>query len=178
MKFMPAGYFQLHLDKVNPCNHLSDWMLHLKSRVHLHKEELVGLGVQDKFNSTRIEVSHSFCSLDSCLSNLSSNLLSNLTRGFLDNLLMESLDWAVSFIEIDVVSVFVSNDLDFYVSGLCNILLNNHVVVIERVFGFLFGSFQLVLEFFLVFNNSHSSAATSHRRLYDHWITNLVSLLF
>ena len=76
---------------------------------------------------------------------------------------MSSLDSAVSFVQMQVVSVLVSEDLHLNVSGLLDILLNDHVIIAETLHGLSLGGLELLLELTLGLDDTHtfSTAAKS-----------------
>jgi len=149
-------------------------MLHLQSSVHLHKVELIISGIEYKLDSTRIDISNSSCSLDSSITNLFAYLLRYLRWCLLNDLLMTSLHRAVTLIQVDVVAVSVTEDLELDVSRLLDVLLNYNVLVVETLQSFSLGSIELVMEFFLMANDTHALATTSQGGLDDHWETDLL----
>jgi hypothetical protein len=67
----------------------------------------------------------------------------------------------------------ITEYLKFDVARFLNILLNNYVLIIERLKSFSLGSFKLVVEFLLMSNDSHTFASTTKRCLDNDWETDL-----
>ena len=90
---------------------------------------------------------------------------------------MSSLDSAVTLMHVDIVTMLVSEDLHFNMSGMLNVLLDNHVIVIESFHGFSFSCIELVLELSLVSDDSHSFTTTTKRCLEHDGEANFARLL-
>ena len=82
-------------------------------------------------------------------------------RGFLKNLLVSTLDAAISFPKRNAVSVLVREYLGLNMAGCGDVLLNEHDVVTERVEGFGFGGGELVKEDGRGGGNAHSFTTTT-----------------
>jgi hypothetical protein len=175
-KMLSTGDLELPLDKINTCYHLCDGMFDLESGVHLHEVVLVVGRVEDKLNGSSVKVPNSLCSCDCSISDSLSKKGVNLTRSFLDDLLVSSLDGAISLVKIDIVAMHISEDLHFDMPWLLNVLFNEHMVVTKTLHAFSLGSVQLIKELGLLHNDSHTFSTTSERCLQHHWKANLFGL--
>ena len=90
---------------------------------------------------------------------------------------MASLHSAVSFIEVDVVAVFVAKHLNFDVSGPFDVLFNNHVVVFKPFHCLVLGRIQLLVELAFIPYNSHALAASAEGSFKHDWESNFLGLL-
>ncbi len=90
-QFLPRSYTQLPFNKVLPSDHLSHWVLHLQSGVHFHEVELICNSIENKFDCASIDITNSFGSLDSSVTNLFSNFLTDLRGCLFNDLLVTSL---------------------------------------------------------------------------------------
>jgi len=158
-------------------DHLSYRMLDLKTCVHLHKVELISDSVKNELNSTSIYITNSSCSLDSSLSNLFSNILANLWWCLFNYLLMSSLHWAISFIQVDIITVTITEYLQFNVTWLLDILFNDHMLITKALQCLTLSCIELIEELLLMSNDSHTLATTSERGLDDNGEPNLFGLI-
>jgi hypothetical protein len=90
---------------------------------------------------------------------------------------MPPLHTTIAFIQIDVISVMVAEDLHFDMSRLLDELLDEHVVVVERLERLGLGGRELAKELFACECDSHSLTAASSHRLYHNRIADSVRLL-
>jgi hypothetical protein len=88
-------------------------------------------------------------------------LRGNLRWSFFNNLLMPSLNRAISFIKIHVISMLISEDLDFNMSWLADVFLNNNMIIIKTLHCFSLCSIKLISEFTFIHNDSHTFATSS-----------------
>src|SRR5271168_4026787 len=100
-------------------------MLNLQSGIKFQKVELVVCMRIEVLNCSSRDITHktaqSYCCLLHCLE---SSLLCNRNRGLLNNLLMSSLDGTISAEERNVVSILVSQQLNFQMSSISSKLHN------------------------------------------------------
>lgn len=127
----PACNFELPFNEIKACDEFGHRMFHLQTGVHFHKVELVCNGVKDELHCSCIPIPNSLCSLHSCLTNIRSQLPVNLRWRLLNDLLMSPLHRAISLIQMNIVSVLISEDLYLNVPWLLDILFNEHVVIAE-----------------------------------------------
>lgn len=120
---------KLPLNEIKPSNHLWDWMLNLKTSIHLHKVMLIWVKVKYEFYCSCIIVSNSFCSLNSRTTNHISNLISNIRGCFFNNFLMSSLNRTVSLIKMNIISMLIAKNLNLDMSWLSYILFNQNSIV-------------------------------------------------
>lgn len=85
---------------------------------------------------------------------------------------MSSLDGAISFEEVDVVSELVTENLDFDMSGFLDVFFDKNSIVLEGVHGFFLGGFETFLELITCPDDSHSFSSTSHDGFDKYWIAN------
>jgi hypothetical protein len=124
---------KLPFNKVEASNHFCNRVFNLKSSVHFHKVKFVVSCVKNKLNSTCIVIPDSLGSCDCSLTNLSSQSRCNLRRCFFNYFLMASLHSAVSFIQINIVTMFVAKNLYFNMPWLFYVLFENHVVILKSL---------------------------------------------
>lgn len=160
-QFHSAGDLQLPLDEVQTGNEFCHWMLNLKPRIHLHEVELIGLCVEDELNGSSVVISHSLRSLDSSITNLISQFPTYGRGCLFNNFLVSSLYRAVSLVQMDIVAVLITEDLNFDVPRPLYILLYEHMVISKTLHTFSFGRFQLTHELFFLHDDTHTLAATA-----------------
>lgn len=102
--------------------------------------------------------------------------MSDLGGRLFDDFLVAPLDGAVALVEVHVVSVLVSEHLDFDVAGLLHEFLNYHVVVGEAFHRLTFRSVQLSHELAFVAHQLHAFATSTERGLQKDRETNLFAL--
>ena len=87
-------------------------MLHLQSRIHLAKEEIIGNCIKQKLNSAGASVPHSLGSGHRCVSHLVAEfVVQKWSRRLFQHLLMASLCRAISLKQIDGIAVCVAENL-------------------------------------------------------------------
>lgn len=128
-QFLTSSYSDLPFNQVLISDHFGDRMLYLQASVHFHEIELICCSIKDELNSSCVVISNSFGSSNGRFTNLKSQRSINVGGCFLNNLLMSSLNSAVTLIQINVVAVFVTEHLNFDVARFFNILLDDHVIV-------------------------------------------------
>lgn len=62
-----------------------------------------------------------------------SELMRDARRRFFDNLLVAALHSTVAFVHVDVVAQFVTKDLNFDMAWMHDVLLHDHVVIVEAL---------------------------------------------
>lgn len=136
-------------------------MLDLQASVHLHEVELFRCSVKDELNSTGIIVAYSLSSSDGSLSHLITLALRDAGGGLFDDLLVSPLKRTIAFMQMNIVSMLVTEDLNFNMAGSFYVFLDNHMIIAKTFHGLTFGSIKLVLEFFLIPDNPHTFATTT-----------------
>jgi len=160
-KLLPVSHSDLPLDKVLTSDHLGDRVFDLQPSVHLHEVELVSLGIKDELNSTSVVVSDGLSGGLRSFADLGAQGGRDVRGTFLNNLLMSSLHCAISFVQVDVVAVFVTKYLHFDVSGLLDVLLDQHVLIVEALLCFSLRCLQHLKELTFILTDSHSFAAAT-----------------
>jgi hypothetical protein len=87
----------------------------------------------------------------------------------LDNLLMASLNTAITLVQMDHVSMVVAEKLDFNVLGSVQKALHKDGAVAESRLGFGCSSLKGILQFPLLADDTHTTATTSEGGLDDDW---------
>ena len=76
---------------------------------------------------------------------------------------MSSLNGTVTLMHMHIISMLVTEDLHLNMARVNNILLNNHVIIIETFLRFPLGRIKLVIEFIFCHNDSHAFSSTTER---------------
>lgn len=162
-----CGNLNLSCDNIDAGNLLSDGVLDLDSRVDL--DEVVSvLLVDQELGSTGIAVVDRLGELDSISQDGVASLDRQvLCRGKLNDLLVTSLNGAVTLVKVDDVAVAVTKELNLNVLGLIQETLDEDSAVAEGRLSLRCSSLERVLEFLLVANNSHTTTTTSEGGLDD-----------
>ena len=82
---------------------------------------------------------------------------------------MPPLDSAVTLIHVHIISMLVAENLHFDMPWALNILLNNHMIVIETLHGFSLRCIKLVHELSLIPHYSHALSTATERCLEHDW---------
>ena len=111
---------------------------HLETGVHLEEVELLGSAGHHEFDGTRGFVVNGTGQGHGLLAHRLAHLgVDEGGRRFFDDLLVTTLDRAVTFVKVDVVALGVAQHLDFDVARLEHVLLDEDAVVAEGVAGFI-----------------------------------------
>mmetsp|Transcript_29336 Transcript_29336/g.73840 ORF Transcript_29336/g.73840 Transcript_29336/m.73840 type:complete len:479 (+) Transcript_29336:900-2336(+) len=151
---------------------LRDRMFHLQACVHL-QEVKVALRIDQHLDRARRVVVDSTCQRHSLLAHRTTSLLVDEgARCLLKNLLVATLDTALSLRKVENSAVLVGNHLDLDVTRIVNETLDQHAIITEAGGGFLLRKSKPPQSFFVVPSNAHSfSTATSgsfqHDRVAD-----------
>ena len=136
-------------------------MLYLNSRVHFDEIVLSCL-IKKEFHCTGTSIVNCLCNLDCVIADGFSLLIGQAkSRCKFDNLLMSSLNRAVSLIKMNDVSLFISQYLHLDMFRVFKIFFNENIVYAEGLCSFASGASELRQEFFLGTNNSHTSSAAA-----------------
>ena len=126
---MTVGHSDHLVDQVHPCDALGDGVLHLQPRVHLQEVE-VPLGVTQELHGASTVVANGLGQLHRLLSHGCSGAGVQEGRGsLLYHLLVPSLDAALSLIQMNGVTMFVTQHLNLNVTRRVNKLLYQHSVI-------------------------------------------------
>ena len=153
--------FQLPFNEIHSSNQLCNRMFYLKSSIHLHEIKFICCCVKDEFYSTCVVISNSLCSHYGSLSNFISKFLTNVRRCFFNNFLMSSLNRAISFIQMNIVSMLITKYLNFDMSWFLNVFFNKHMIITKTFQSFSFSCIQLIKELTFFHNDSHSFSSTT-----------------
>ena len=125
---LTGGDPELPFDEVEPGHHLGDRVLDLQPRVHFDKIETVGIG--DKLDRTGPDIADRSHRGHGCLPHCGPPLcIEPRRRGLLQHFLMATLDRAVAFEQMDRVAMAIGKNLEFDVTRLQQIFLNQHAIV-------------------------------------------------
>ncbi|KAI6766709.1 hypothetical protein HG531_011931 [Fusarium graminearum] len=156
-------------------NLLSDRVLDLNTRVDLNKVVTVLL-VNQELRSACIAVAGCLGQSDSVGKNVVTDFRGKiLGRSNLNNLLVSSLDGAVTLVQVDDVAVVVTEKLDLNVLGLVKEALNEYSAVTKGSLCLGGGTLKGLLETLLFANYSHTTATTTESGLDDDGESILVS---
>ena len=142
-------------------------MLDLKTRVHLHEEELVWpVGGDDELDRPRTRVVDAARRVASGRADAGpGRRVEQRRRRLLDDLLMAALQTALALTEVDDVAVSVRDDLDFDVSGVQHESLQKQRVVTECGGGLAARGDEGGRQLSGVVDHPHALAATAGGRL-------------
>jgi len=130
--------FQLPLNKVNPSNLFRDRVFNLEPGIHFHKVKVLGIHIIKKLYCSCVYIAYSSGSCHCLLAHVFSLFGGKSTRGFFNDLLVSSLNWAITFKKISVISKRIADYLNLVVFWPCDILLNKDIFVVERLSRFSF----------------------------------------
>lgn len=114
-------------------------MFHLQSGIHFHKEKTVVLRIKNKLNRARVVVPDCTRCCNGCLADLQTQVVGDARGSFFDDFLVAALYGAIALVQVNVITVLVTKDLDFDMARLLDVPLNNHVIVIETLHGLVLG---------------------------------------
>ena len=173
---------KLPLDEVEPRDHLRHRMFDLKARVHFEKKQLA-LIVGDEFARARAHVVHLAHDAHGGLEKLGTARLAfgsleepRRRRRLFDNLLMTSLQTALTLAEREDLPVRVAEHLHLDVPRLRDISLQIHARVRERRRAPVRTTLKRLREAGLFLHDLHADAAAATDRLHQDRITDARSL--
>ena len=108
-------------------------MLDLQASIHLHEVVLIRIIIEDELDSSRAIVTHSLGSCNSCLTHFHAELVRDTRRSLLNDFLVAALNCAITLVHMNVVAMLITENLNLNVSWVHNILLNDHVIVVEAL---------------------------------------------
>ena len=136
-KRLSVGDAQLPFDQIDTGYFLRHRMLHLQSRVHLHEPDKVRInetlgGIGDEFNRACADVIYRFRSFDSSAANQLAGIRGHTRRGgFLDYLLVTTLQRTIAFEQMNDVAMGVAKHLHLNMARALNIFLDQHMRIAE-----------------------------------------------
>jgi hypothetical protein len=124
--------------------------------------------VDQEFSRTGVPVSDALGKLDSIAQDCLADLLRQVGRGRnFDNLLVATLNGAVTLEQVHGVALGISEDLDFDVAGTLKEAFNEDGTITEGGLGFGYCTLEGGLEFGLFTHNTHTTSTTTHGGLDD-----------
>mmetsp|Transcript_36821 Transcript_36821/g.85575 ORF Transcript_36821/g.85575 Transcript_36821/m.85575 type:complete len:350 (+) Transcript_36821:1698-2747(+) len=172
-ELVSGGDLEHELHQVQTGDVLCDGMLHLQSRIHLQKVEVLVL-VNNHFDGAGGVVVHCLGEGNCLFSHGFARLwVENNARRLLDHLLVPPLNRTLPFVQIHSVAVFVRNELDFNMPGVLDKLLDEDAVVVEAGARFVGGKSESFLGLLVVPGDAHSFATATSRRLDHHGIPDI-----
>eukprot|EP00123_Amoebidium_parasiticum_P012634 comp21488_c1_seq1/m.29767 comp21488_c1_seq1/g.29767 ORF comp21488_c1_seq1/g.29767 comp21488_c1_seq1/m.29767 type:complete len:443 (+) comp21488_c1_seq1:791-2119(+) len=174
---LTAGHLELPLDKILTGDQLCDWVLDLQPRVHLHEVELL-VFVHNKLHRAGTHIPHGLGRTHGCLTDAATGLLRKArSRGLFNDLLVSSLDAAVTLKQIHTVPPLVRKHLHLYVPRVHNIFFHKHPVVAETLHGFTLGRLKHFPKLVWGVHHPHALATATKNGLDQNGITDLVCRL-
>eukprot|EP01137_Pigoraptor_chileana_P032809 Opistho-2@22806 len=130
---LARGHAQLPLDQILAGDRLSDRVLDLQPRIHLHEIEPTVL-LADELDRAGADIADRLGRRHRRVAHLGAALRRHARGGrFLQHLLVATLHRAVALEQVDAITLRVAEDLDLYMAGLLHIALDQHRVVAEAV---------------------------------------------
>ena len=162
----------LEMNEVGAGDQLGDGMFDLEPRVHFEEIEVLLL-IEEEFDRAGVgvpsgerEVNRSFAHA------LAEIRIDDGGGGFLDDLLVTSLDRAFALAEGDAVAMLVGKDLDFDVTRTFDELLEIDFAGTERALGFATGGGEGGGQIFRTIHGAHTFAAAAGSGLQHDGIAN------
>mmetsp|Transcript_7802 Transcript_7802/g.13284 ORF Transcript_7802/g.13284 Transcript_7802/m.13284 type:complete len:211 (-) Transcript_7802:766-1398(-) len=157
----------LSLNNINSSNFFGNSVLDLNTRIDLNKVRPV-LAIDQEFNSSCILVLGCACQLNRIIVKLGSQIIRQTPSGcHLNNLLMSPLNRAITFPEMDNITLTITDDLHLNMPWLLNKSLNKNTSISETSQCFTRGTLIKGNQIFAVANNTHTFSSTTHGSLDD-----------
>lgn len=106
-------------------------MLNLKPSIHLHEIVFVWVQIENELDSSGIVITNSFGSADGWATDRLSDLISDIRWCLLHDFLMSSLDGTVPLIEVNVIFMFISENLNLDMPRPCDVPFDDHSIIFE-----------------------------------------------
>ena len=157
---------QLLFDQVNTGNHLGHRVFNLNTGVHFNEVELAVF--EQELKSTRPAIADIDTGFRATLADVATQFRGD-TRCwcFFDHFLVTTLHGAVTFCQIDSVTLTVSQHLNFDVAWVFQVFFHVHHVVAESGFRFSFGHGDGLSQFSVAAHNAHTATAAAAGRFDD-----------
>ena len=146
-------------------NHLWDRVLNLESGVHFHEIVFVWVKIKNKLHCACIIITNSSSCFNCWVTHRLSNFIWNIWWSFLNYFLMSSLNGAIPFIEMYIVSMSISKDLNLNMSWSSDVLLNKNSIIWKWVQRLSFAAFEGFHKLFRIVDNSHTFTSSSRHCL-------------
>ena len=128
----------LRAHDVDSGNDFGHGMLDLNARIHLDKEPLIGVDIEQKLNSSRVVVTDFARDAHRGVAQFLSRLRIQIDTGRdLDDFLMASLNTAIALVQMNDFAPAVAQNLHFDVLGARDVFLQENRIVAKRATGFL-----------------------------------------
>ena len=159
---------KLGLDNVNSGNLLGDGVLDLDTGVDLNEVGLHVGGIDQELDGTSILVVGTGGQIASVLVQLLAKVIRERpTGGHLNDLLMASLDGAITLVQMNDVAGTIAKDLDLNVTGTLNELLHKDGTVAETGQSLTGGRLEEGLDVLHVADDAHALTTAAHGSLDD-----------
>ena len=164
-QFPPVGNTDLLFDEVNPCYPLCYRMLHLNTGIHFHKIKTAGFFKQ-KLNGSRIDIPCSLCRIYRRFPHFLTHCIThNGTRRFFNQLLVISLDGAVTLAQMDHMTITIRQNLELDMFRMLHKVLQIHSIIAKSCHRLLLGCHKSIFQFILMISHTHAFAAAAKGRL-------------
>ena len=152
-------------------------MLHLNSGIHFHKIKSAFF-IKKEFNRSGIFIPGCFCRFHRCLSHSGTKFIGDhLTWGFLDHLLMISLNGTITFPQVNYITEFICHDLKFNMSWMTYKMLHVHRRIAKSHLRFFLCGTETFFKICRCISNSHSLSASTKSSFDDDRITDRFGFL-
>ena len=142
-------------------------MFHLEACIHFQKVKTLILA-DNKLDGSGTLVLHCFGQSNGlCTHGRTGFLTDEWRRGFLNHLLVPTLDGALTLVEKYHMTVLITQDLNFYVTRFFNKFFNEHAVITKTVAGLIATRCE-ALQCFLVSERHTQPFSAPARRGFDH----------
>ena len=142
-------------------------MFNLNTGVHFNEVELAVF--EQELESTRPAIADINAGFGATLADVATQFRRDARCWrFFDNFLVATLHGAVTFRQIDSVTLTISQYLDFHVAWVFQIFFHVHHVVIESRFGFRFGHGDGLRQVGITTHNAHTATAAAARGFDDY----------
>ena len=174
---LPSRNANLLFHDVDACAHFGHRMFHLNACVDLQEIEIQVL-VDQKLHRPGVAVADGLAKLHGRFQHLLTFFLcQGWRRRLLDDFLITALYGTLTFIQMNNISVMVSQHLHLDMSRILNVLLHKNRPISEILLRLTGGPFQLLLQVLFSPDDMHTFAATTCCRFDQHRIRHLGGLL-
>ena len=168
VKFFALGDENLGTDKVNSGDTFGYGVFNLNAGVHFDEEPLLGIHVVEEFHGSGIVVSDIAGEASRRFAEFFTEVSFEIDgRSNFDDLLVSSLDGAITLMEVHDVTVSVAENLHLDVLGALDVALQEDGVVSEGIKGFFLGLLEAALQLGRFFDDAHSATAATEGCLDD-----------
>ncbi|MNE29153.1 hypothetical protein D3C80_1226250 [compost metagenome] len=166
---------QLFFDQVNAGNHFSHRVFNLNTGVHLNEVELAVF--EQEFERTSTAIADIDARFGATLADVTTQFRGNARCWcFFDDFLMAALHGAVTFSQIDSVTLTVSQHLNFDVAWVFQVFFHVYHVIAESGFRFSFGHGDGLRQVCIATYNAHTTTAAAAGRFDDNRVANAFSM--